>query len=886
MTPEVYKIWNSISDIDISSNGELIKYHVKNEGGDNILNLYKRSDKKNLSFPNCKVSIIDSTGRIVVFTTNLHPDSLKKLKIRGKNELPQDSFNVYDVKLQKKFSTGHVENFQFSPKASDFIYYTLKLPLTKDSTNKKDSSKFRFLGIVHNIATGQEDTIQNIKTISIPSRSNKMVCVGFSEQDTTMLHLMEFDLHSKTLDTLLKNQKEIKNFCWSRDGKKLSFQATDKKMKSKNKPYNTYLHYNKTLINITEKIRQPFDNNWVICTEKEMQFSKDCATLYIQFRPLFPEKDTTKSEDDIVEVEIWKYDMPNLYTQLEYNKDLLNKSILVRYDIDYEKVVRMGSDIDIDVMLTKDKNTQQYIIQSDPKPYYASVTWEGELHRDIYELNTQNGMTQLIAKDQSESPSMSSTGRFAIWYNKPDSTYHIWDTQSKTKRSLPKNITYFDTTHDIPALPGAIGIAGWMENDEALLVYDENDIWKVDPLYPDAAIPLTDGKPNNLVFRLLGGQQPYHYIPKSTSILLYAFNELKKNNSYYSLNLLTGQLTLVKESEKNLASTIIKAKSSPWLIFTEEDFHTFPDLYLSDTTFKSIEKISDANPFQKNFAWGKDTLVQWKNYKGNKNQGIFFYPANFDPNKKYPLIVNFYEKSSNELHRHRAPYAHRSTINYTYYTNNGYCVFNPDISYTVGQPGQDCYDAVMSGVDSLVRLGFIDSTKMGLQGHSWGGYQVAYLLTQTGRFACAESGAPVVNMISAYGGIRWGTGMSRMFQYEKTQSRLGKTLWEDEARFIRNSPIFYIDSVTTPVLILHNDDDGAVPWYQGIEYYMALRRLNKPAWLLNYNKEPHWPVKWQNRLDFNIRMQQFFDYYLKNQPLPRWMKEGNTPLEKGIIDKI
>jgi len=182
-----------------------------------------------------------------------------------------------------------------------------------------------------------------------------------------------------------------------------------------------------------------------------------------------------------------------------------------------------------------------------------------------------------------------------------------------------------------------------------------------------------------------------------------------------------------------------------------------------------------------------------------------------------------------------------------------------------------------------MREGFIDPQRMGLQGHSWGGYQVAYLLTKTGIFACAEAGAVVINMVSAYGGIRWATGLSRMFQYEHTQSRIGGTLWEKPELFIENSPLFTLDKVSTPVLILQNDSDGHVPWYQGIEFFVAMRRLNKPAWLLNYNGEPHWPVKLQNRKDFNIRMQQFFDHYLMKAPMPKWMRDGVPSVEKGIL---
>ena len=252
--------------------------------------------------------------------------------------------------------------------------------------------------------------------------------------------------------------------------------------------------------------------------------------------------------------------------------------------------------------------------------------------------------------------------------------------------------------------------------------------------------------------------------------------------------------------------------------------------------------------------------------------GWMIKPANFDPNKKYPMIVNFYERNSETLNKYHMPEPHRSTIDYSMYLSNGYIVFNPDNRYRDGYPGESCYNCVMPGIQEVLSRGYVDEKKIGAQGHSWGGYQVAYLATRTRLFAAIESGAPVVNMFSAYGGIRWGSGLARSFQYEHTQSRLGATPWSDPRRYYENSPLFLMDKVETPILIMHNDQDGHVPWYQGIEYFVALKRLGKPAWMLNYTGEPHWPTKTPNKLDFQIRMKQFFDHFLKGEPMPKWMK--------------
>ena len=185
----------------------------------------------------------------------------------------------------------------------------------------------------------------------------------------------------------------------------------------------------------------------------------------------------------------------------------------------------------------------------------------------------------------------------------------------------------------------------------------------------------------------------------------------------------------------------------------------------------------------------------------------------------------------------------------------------------------------------MLTKGFVDKDRIGAAGHSWGGYQTAHLITRTNIFAAVESGAPVVNMFSAYGGIRWDSGMSRQFQYEQTQSRIGGTIWEAPMRYWENSPLFYLDKVRTPVLILHNDNDGAVPWYQGIEFFTAMRRLGKEAYLFNYNDEGHGLRKNQNKRDWTRRMQEYFDHHLKGDAAPEWMRRG-VPYHERSSEKI
>jgi dipeptidyl aminopeptidase/acylaminoacyl peptidase len=220
------------------------------------------------------------------------------------------------------------------------------------------------------------------------------------------------------------------------------------------------------------------------------------------------------------------------------------------------------------------------------------------------------------------------------------------------------------------------------------------------------------------------------------------------------------------------------------------------------------------------------------------------------------------------------------SINVSFYASNGYLVLQPDIVYTIGYPGQSAIKCVLPAIQEVVDKGFVNEQAIGIQGHSWGGYQIAYMITQTNRFRAVEAGAPVSNMTSAYSGIRWGTGLPRQFQYERTQSRIGGTLWEYPMRFLENSPVFRADRVQTPLLMLHNDNDDAVPWYQGIEYYLALRRLGKEVYMCTYNGEPHGIRRRANQKDFTRRMQEFFDYHLKGAPMPEWMAKGVPFVDK------
>ncbi|MFZ9661607.1 MAG: alpha/beta hydrolase family protein, partial [Chitinophagaceae bacterium] len=384
----------------------------------------------------------------------------------------------------------------------------------------------------------------------------------------------------------------------------------------------------------------------------------------------------------------------------------------------------------------------------------------------------------------------------------------------------------------------------------------------------------------HVIFRYIETDPDAKTIDTARLLWIKSHDEISKASGIYSLSIKFNPVFKKEFEGEYLIGSLVKAKENDYLIYTKETYQNSPNLFCRNTN--GIEtKMSSINEQQKNYAWGTVELFHWKAYDGKMADGMLFKPENFDTRKKYPMICYFYERDSDSLYKYRPPAPTPSRLNIAFFVSRGYIVFVPDIRYRKGYPGQSGFDYVVSGARAIVRKGWADSTKLGIQGQSWGGYQLSYIITRTHLFAAAWAGAPVVNMTSAYGGIRWGTGINRQFQYEKTQSRIGATLWEKQKLYLENSPLFFLPNVKTPLVIMANDQDDAVPWYQGIEFFTAMRRLGKKVWLLNYNGEKHNLVERKNRKDISIREQQFFDWVLKGEKPSRWISDGIPATEKG-----
>lgn len=881
MDQSAYSEWNAIRSEAISNDGQWVKYHLTPGKGDKTLVLTNASGNEESKFERVKSSTFTEDSKYLIFSIGGAQDSITAMKRRkvDKKDMPKDSLVILNLEDGSRELIPDLGSFKVPSKWSGIVTYQSHIDINHQDTTKKEKTEQRFFV---DYLGGGRDTFQNVDSYVIAEKGDGIAFQRSGKDSSKMTGVFLLDISEKKLTSIITGRGEYKNLSIDEEGSQVAFIADRDTTKRRRRPYELHLWSNSRLSMLAHSGDRLTGEDHFVNENTKPSFSKDGSILYfgIGARAVLP--DSLALENEMVQVEVWTTEDPMLYTMQELQKDRLEKETYqMLYQINDMKFQALESSRRKNLRKSNKGNGPFYIV-SDEKAYMKSVTWMGRSPSDIYLLDANSGKETLVAKELSGSANFSPTGKYIYWFDGQNLDWYTYNVESGVVVNISKGLTesIVNELHDSPSKPRSYGSAGWMTDDEYLLIYDRFDIWRLDPAGKATAVKLSNGRSDQLQRRIIDLDVEKDEL--ETESLVYLFNEKTKESGYGKLNIASGEVEDIMLEAYAYRRRPMKAKNAKKVVFSKESFMEFPELRVSDMTFRNDVVVSNANPQQAEYRWGSIELFEWKDFKGKTVEGLLVKPEDFDPLKKYPVIVNFYERSSSGLHRHRAPEPHRSTINYSYYANKGYIIFNPDVEYEIGEPGASAYNAVVSGVEALSKKQFIDKSRIAVQGHSWGGYQIAHLLNKTNIFKCAESGAPVVNMVSAYGGIRWGSGMSRMFQYEKTQSRLGKTLWEDRDVYLRNSPIFEMDKMNTPVLILHNDNDGAVPWYQGIEYFMALRRLGKPAWFLNYNGEPHWPLKWENRLDFNKRMEQFFAHYLLDEPMPRWMKEGVSVLNKGV----
>ncbi len=899
-------LWNQIKNANISNSGEYVLYGLNKAEKDETLHLKTISGTPIMSYNRTKGGKFTYDSKFVLFSVNAWKDSITELKRKKvkKKDYPTDTLIIFNINKEKVEKIPNVKSYKIPEKWSGIVAYQLgeatpkktktdkskekektkSKAKTKKPKTKKVSSKNGYHIVVRDLESGVEDTLKFVTKHAISKEGQIITYATTGIKDALKSGVYQYDVSKGTSSLIYQSHAKTKypQIGISDSGTKIGFVVDADSTKSLiKKPMLVGWQKGQTAAKelvLSEKNASKL----LVSPDQRLTFSENEERLFFGLRKPPIVKDTTLIADEIVNVEVWMYNEPRLYTvqEMQVKRDK-KKAFLSLYDFTSNKMVQVANE-DYDVVRYADEGNSDYAIIGNNTPYMLESQWTGQRAMDMMRVNLNTGEKASIGKKIYGGNSLSPKGNYLYGYSRKDTTWFTYNLKTLDYKALTKGKQFYNETHDYPDDPRGYRSMGWTENDEKLLIYDRYDIWAFDP-DTGASEKLTNGRAKNTNYRYVKLDNEEKSLSSKNDWFLRTFNEETKLGGIATYNLKKKKFTQLVESGHTYGGyKLAQTDKKKRLLYTRQNFTEFPNYWATDINLKAPKQITDANPQQKDYNWGTIEMVKWVSLDGIPLKGLLIKPEDFDPNKKYPMIVNFYEKNSDRLYRHSAPTYGRSTINYPFYASRGYLIFIPDIVYRDGYPGESALNCVIPGITAQIAKGFVDKDNIGVQGHSWGGYQIAYLVTKTNIFKAAESGAPVPNMISAYGGIRWWTGLSRQFQYEHTQSRIGGTPWEFPQRYVENSPIFNIDKINTPLLIMHNDADGHVPWYQGIEFFVSLRRLGKPSWLLNYNGEPHWPLKMQNRVDFNIRMAQFFDYYLKGAQKPMWMERGVPALEKGI----
>jgi dipeptidyl aminopeptidase/acylaminoacyl peptidase len=899
----VYNSWKKNEHQLISNNGRFVSYEINPHRGDGYLYVYDIQTAKMDSFARGKDAAFSCNSDFLAFKITPGFDTLRSCELQkiDKKKWPKDTLAIYlpekdsliKIPLLKSFVIGEENNWLTYLKDDNTLASptekTSKKHVKKRKKNKieKPKSDGNILTIMNPIR-GQALEYSNVTDYTLSKKGNYVALVTHQKvkADSFRIVLVQPEIQQKV--ELQLAYTSIKNPTFDEREKWLVFHSSSDTNKLKRYTLNL-LNIEKNKLNleiIGDTSSDFFSKDQSVSENRKPVFTEDGRFLYfgVAKTPEQEPKDTLL-ESEKVKLDLWHYQDKRLQSQqlVELKEDVKRSDVYV-YHLTNGTILKLSDDT-----LTFKPNSKQtgdYVLATSGEAYAIESQWEMPNREDYYRISTLSGNVALLKKGVGYDGKLSPSGNLFTYFDVSKESYVLLNPDNQSEQCMTcglKDVAWQTDNNGMPMQPEPYGVTGFTRGEKEVLIQSRYDVWSYN-MKEQRLTCLTKqvGETNKIRLTLKKWSADSVYYDLSTSYIE-GFDERTKGTHIYTIHRIGDSVVInpIYYSDHKL-SFMERSKNTRTIMFRKMSVKEYPEVRFTNNLFQSETTISVTNPQQQLYNWATVELVKWKSYDGTLLEGLVYKPEDFDASKKYPLLIYYYELNSDQLHNHHVPKPTASIIYPTEYASAGYLVFIPDIRYKIGHPAQSAYNCIMSGTDFLLeQIPNIDSTRMGLQGQSWGGYQTAQLITMTNRYTAAMAGAPVANMFSAYGGIRWGSGLNRQFQYERTQSRIGKTIWEAPELYIENSPLFHLPNVRTPLLIMANDKDGSVPWYQGIEFYTGMRRLGKPCWMLNYNGDDHNLLQNANRMDLSIRMRQFFDHYLKGDKIPEWMQTGIPAIDKG-----
>jgi dipeptidyl aminopeptidase/acylaminoacyl peptidase len=876
ITPPDYGKWETLGQTVLSPDGKWLAAPVKRTNGTSELRIHPTAGGKAWVAPSGIEPAFSSDSRWAAYAigyTEAEEDKLKKAK-----KPVQLKLGIMDLATGAAVTVDDVSSFAFSDQEG-YLAFRRYAPVKTVPVENADPAGAPLT--VRDLKSGADTTFGNVTTFAWQVKGTHLaMTIGVDGREGNAVQ--SFDPVRGELKVLDSGNAVFSALAWRKDSADLAALRS-----IKNKEYEGESHTVLAWKNLGGKTAGEVAAPKRVVASRTPQWSEDGRLLYIGIADWDRKIESAKSDEEPSNVEVWHPRDTNVISEqkLRLARDR-DRHVVAVWHLAENRIVPLGMN---------PKETMQLPLSGaravalDDTPYESSGMF-GRHYVDVYKVDLATGARAKVATKLSPPVLPSPGGRYVL--NFKDGEFWVYDLESGDARNVskPAGVSFIDKEDDhlAPSRP-SWGVAGWTKNDAGVIVNGEFDLWE---LFPDGSKPkrLTDGAAEQVRHRYVnpegpvtggrggrgGGGVAQEPIDLAKPVYVSVNGVWTKKNGY--ARLADGQLDRAVWLDRNV-TRLVKAKNAGVYAYEAEAFDAAPNIFAAAADLRAAKQVTDTNPFAKDYAWGKSQLIEYKGPKGDRLQGALFYPANYDPAKKYPLIVHIYERESQFLHRY-FPVSDRSPYTEAIWSANGYFVLMPDIVFRARDPGLSVLECVTTATKKVLETGMIDPKRVGLIGHSWGGFGTSFVMTQTDLFTAGVAGGPLTDLVSSYGEIYWNSGTPETDHAEVGQERMEVPLWEDPQAFLRNSAVFHVNKMKGALLLSVGDKDGASDWHQDIEMYNLARRAGKQCVMLVYPGENHALAVKANQQDYHRRILEWFDHYLKDQAPKPWIEKGVTVLDR------
>ncbi|MFO7767402.1 MAG: prolyl oligopeptidase family serine peptidase [bacterium] len=879
LTPEDYGKWESLGSGQLAPDGRWLVYSISRTNGEDELRIRSMQGDSTKVVPYGTRPAFSEDGRWLAYLIGVSDDQRERLQKQKKPV--HNRLGLFDLTTGEEIVIEEIAGFDFS---GDGTWIALK---GYPPSNRGDDGPRTSDLIVRDLDSGIDTHFGSVAEHGWQDEGHLLAMI-VATGDATGHSVQVYDPAGGMFRTLASGREAYRGLRWREEDDDLAvmrvlededyYEDSNSLIAWKDL---TARRHSRHLFDPSDQEGFPVDTR--IVDFRSLRWTEDGETLFFGIqawdpKPKKAEDDSTESKEEDEEepagVEVWHAkDVDIIPEQKVRERRFRQENFLCAWHLEDDSFVRLGDD-EVEGIAPIDGTKRA--VGTDQSPYEEERMF-GPVYNDVYLVDIETGEREIIKEKLQYLFGASPGGRYLLYLE--DDHYWTYDIEKETYTNIteevPTSFVDIEDDHTVEQKP-PFRYAGWTEDDRSVLLYDEYDIWEV---RPDGrrAVNLTRGAEEEVRHRYVRLDREEEYIDPDEYLYLSLYGEWTKQSGYARMRIgrPVEQLVLL---DKNVAR-LTKAEDEEVYAYVIQDFDDSPDYFVAGPGLEGAEQVTRTNPFQDEYAWGHSELVEFESRDGKRLQGALFYPADYEPGRKYPMITYIYEIRSNMVHSYTVP-SERSPYNTTVFTQDGCFVFQPDIVYRDRNPGLSAVDCVVPAVEEVVGMGMVDEERIGLVGHSWGAYQTAFIVTQTDLFSAAVAGAPLTDLISMYLSIYWNTGGTDARIFEISQGRMEVPFWEDLEAYMANSALFNIQQMDTPLLVAFGDEDGAVDWHQGIELYNAARRAGKQFVLLVYPGENHSLRQEPNQLDYHRRIDAWFGHYLQGEEAPDWITEGVTHLER------